>query len=1288
MLCPDLTTNMPSRGSRFYKILSLLDFFMRFNKLLYISTLLPLSLNVAAQHIKESYIDWGVRGSEFASALNNWNKGEKWSEDDNFFISRVRPKTRFRNASTQVNPSLTETNDKKLIFWVPINNEAFNALPDGVFDSEVFPMWSYITHYGNWSAKLLRIPGNFADVAHKNGVPVSGLAAIPFGNISKEWSQGLNNLAAVGAEKLADYMEYYGIDGVGYNSEFTAPPTLIADLRKLHEDLYHTLRDSGRNPLMEVIWYDGTADNGQIEFDYGLLPYHNLENWGYGDNIRSSLFFNYNWNYNGSGSLLSNSQWTAREYGRSPLDLYCGINLQGKEPKGWTYKIWTLLKDYNLSIGLWGAHSQNMFFESRAEKGPRPETGQRSYLNRVIKWFTGGTCNPVNTPAINNSLIIAADNDDFFGMSKMMSARSALKWNLSEEPFITYFNLGNGKFFNYKGERSHNSEWYNIGIQDYLPTWMWWFSNKFLGRNQADVARNGLKAEFVWDDAWMGGSLIRIAGSTSEEYLHLFKTEFPVEAGDVVTMRYKIIDGSSDVSLVMSAKGTETTESAVRAMSKSEKKGIWIEKKFIIGESFASLAGNEVAMVAINFKNADNLDLRLGEFSIIRPDVTAKRPSSPIIEKAEILSSRHNGFDGKIIFNMPNDKGNDVCHNIDVNTSLFKLYAREDGKEPVLMGLTTSWAGLLFSVPVDYDHDKNVCLGVSAMSLDMTTESEIAWSNPMSLTPSYEMSDKIAVSKEIINPGEPFSVGYVDSFHSPGSWIISDESGNQIASSDNSTDISLSDGIERPGTYSLRVTGVETIDGEEIETIRNFPSFIQITREDSGNVPVILSATVNGKSDEFISLAEGCESAKLEFKSEPGEGVLSRGVKVGESGFGFRFADTALSPGQSFSVSFWLKPDTFDNHSSQLLNIRDKMDQWPNNNRGWFWHTVDENGITDSFTLRMKSGENVDYRFDNTRIEPGIWHHFAYTFDFDNEGNLMAHFFLDGEEQRVTSWSRGDEQYPDTPLYQGMPYAWSNNNVVAVGGFLHNSGSVIGNLDNLMVWNKSLSGDEVRVAMSDIDYSSPSDGLVAAFDFEKDYGPDLTFNGQGGKSFSAGNHDYHPTELEGQGSLYWVEPQYCAGAPMLDGNSFNLTTETSLYLTNVGKVSDIKTTGKGGEATLTFPSPGLYIATLKLENEYGAATEQFSIHVDGTGIVTPEKSDTSMEVRPILFDNHIEVISDNDADYRVSLMNLAGSRILVNDFSALTGDSMRIYPEVPAGVYLLTIEQNGKLHHTTKVIKK
>lgn len=100
--------------------------------------------------------------------VSSWVPGEDLFEDENFYVSRVKPKERFRNAATQIDETLTEANDRKLVFWVPVGNASngnTNARPNGKFDSEAFSTWSYVTHYGDWTAPHGWVPGGFADVA-------------------------------------------------------------------------------------------------------------------------------------------------------------------------------------------------------------------------------------------------------------------------------------------------------------------------------------------------------------------------------------------------------------------------------------------------------------------------------------------------------------------------------------------------------------------------------------------------------------------------------------------------------------------------------------------------------------------------------------------------------------------------------------------------------------------------------------------------------------------------------------------------------------------------------------------------------------------------------------------------------------------------------------------------------------------------------------------------------------------------------------------------------------------
>lgn len=412
-----------------------------------------------AQSLKENYIQWqNNKGDKLFRSVEAWQNRGKVTDDDNFFISRVKPKARFRNEKTQVLQNLNETNDKRLVAWVPFNNPETNALPDGIFDSEVFSLWSYVSHWGDWTAPLGRIPAALMDVAHKNGVAVSSAGTVPYGSLSDEWRSEFRLLNTLDAQKLADYLYYYGQDGLGYNSEWSEFNNITRDLRNKHIAV-NKLMES-RNPIFENMWYGLTTDRGRLSFG-NMLDNNFEQTFGNKDNKAFSLFLNYNWN---SDLVLRTSVDYAKTMERDPLYLYAGVNMQGGEPRT---NSWPYLKNYPVSIGLWGAHSKNMFWESRNEKGSSEETMQRSYMLRTERYFTGGTRNPANTPEVTSAMKYNVDNKDWHGMSTWMTAKSTLSWNLAEEPFISYFNLGNGKFFNWKGERKNNNSWYNIGVQDY-----------------------------------------------------------------------------------------------------------------------------------------------------------------------------------------------------------------------------------------------------------------------------------------------------------------------------------------------------------------------------------------------------------------------------------------------------------------------------------------------------------------------------------------------------------------------------------------------------------------------------------------------------------------------------------------------------------------------------------------------------------------------------------------------------------------------------------------------------
>lgn len=1235
-------------------------------------------MSANAQQMREGYVEAGKNtGSEnFHTLIQGWTPGNQVTADDNFYISRVKPRARFRNEATQVRLDLNAKNDKKLIAWIPVNNSDFNALPNGVFDSEVFSMWSYVTHWGNWTSPLGRIPAAFLDVAHKNGVGVSGVASIPNASLSASWAACLKGLASLDVDKTSKFLQYYGIDGLGYNSEFYGGNAYVKGVRTFHAALVKKMLPV--NPIFENFWYDGTNDFGQVSFDGGLGN-HNKETFGDSKNVRTSLFFNYNWN---RGQLAPSVEF-AEKLGRDPLDLYCGVNMQGGQPGGTS---WPLLVDQRVSIGLWGAHSQNMFWESRSELGSSDDKKQFAYLRRTECYFGGGNRNPVITPSVKSMHQYTAYNPQWHGMAAFMTARSPLSWDLAEEPFITYFNLGNGKFFNLNGERKVSSPWYNVGMQDYLPTWHFWFADKLLGRTAADVPATGLDAQFVWDDAYFGGSTLKISGTTANEYLHLFKTKYALKKGDVITVRYKLNEGATDLDLVLSAEGSESTGVAYN-LCKSERVADvneWVKQTFTVGSDFD---GKTLALVALNFKNAKNAEVLLGEFSIVRGNYAT--PAAPVIDAAntKMLYNSKAGMDAKIIFNMPNNKAaGEPCYNLDVKTSHFRLYAQEEGKEPMLMGTTTSWAGLYYSIPTTKANAK-VRLGVSAVALDHKTESEIAWSGYMAPA-TYVYNDDIQSSKTTIKPNEEFTLGYIDPEHPAAKWEIVKDGKVVKSGEGNSWTTSLAD----LGSYDLKVTGNEYgEDGTAKQTTRTFSSYIQITSVGTGALPEIYSLTANG-SEEEVSLKVG-ENVKMAYTGRAADGSGSQGIDLKETRFGVPAADLGLVGKKSFSISFWLKINSLkEGKSATLFNVYNKQDGWPKTDWGWNWSQISPDGSFEGITFRgtdATSNKELQYKYGKTKFPVGNWVHVTMSFDYNTAGQLRADMFLDGVKQTVTEWKRLQGENPVfgpatyEPTYQDDVYSITNGMYLCIGGPLHDRYGLDGIIDNVVVWDKAVTEAEAKAAMGDLNAKSLPAGVMAFWDFEKK-ATDNVFTSVGTKAVKAGMQDMVAGGGEGQATLQFVEPTYIAGSPFVSGETYKVETKPSWTSKNA-TFADITGNGEAGSANVSFRTGGDYDVTLTLSNALGKAEKTFSVIKVAypTGVEAVEGAE--MKAYTVGEDAIVEFAEAGA--YEVSVYTTAGEQVARKAAQLNAGNVVNVHL-AKAGIYVLNVKKDGKTVRTVKLIRK
>ena len=816
--------------------------------------------NVSAQYLKAGDINVGDSGCKFR--VSQW-KNYTYSPDDNFYISRVKPKARFYNAKTQVNPDFIpwwkfdKSNkdytkySKKLLMWTPIGsksmaNSSYTTIPDGLYNEEMFSMWQYVSTWGTWTDAFMRVPGNFVDVAHKNGVAVTTQASIGYNSKldgyaydadnkkwvasdEAKWLDTFNDLND-NASSTVKYLDWFGLDGIGYNSEWYTQDkkelTIVESLNEAIAKHFSQKNQSVPSFSAENIWYDGIHGTGAPTFDNGIDA-TTIDYFGKEDNKRTSFFFNYNWNgttksYGYSKDYINSSVEYAIDNGRNPFDLYAGFNLQGKEPYtsdkvGKENGTWPYIVDKGVSIGLWSGHDSNMFWETRNSNGSNPETAQANYQRVLERWFSGSKFNPsslLEDEDLKITSSMSSDPDDkFFGMAKFVAAQSTRSWDLSKEPFVTYFNLGNGKFFNWKGQskldnnvQASREEWSNIGIQDYLPTWRWWWSDELLNGKSVPTS---LTAAFAWNQAYFGGSSLRITGTSSTDaVLNLFKTNFKLQHGDVIYISYLVNKGSAKIDLMLG--GLEGTSEAVTAIAENEidtkdgKLGVWTRQEIQVDKDF------NLDLIALKFKDAENLDVNIGELSIVRPNGNAYEIESfkkgdvnetlttsnhgIKIDDAKLLGKNMYGLDGKIIFHLGEEQSTLSGHyNADHKVSMFNIYAKTtytytEGTETktkevvTLMGSTTSWAGLFFKAPYDAEFaDKETTtavtlnIGVSAVALDMATESDIAWSDPIKVKDgdvAYETSEDITVSSDFISGGDSFTVGYKDPIHSASYWVL------------------------------------------------------------------------------------------------------------------------------------------------------------------------------------------------------------------------------------------------------------------------------------------------------------------------------------------------------------------------------------------------------------------------------------------------------------------------------------------------------------------------------------
>ena len=1260
-----------------------------------------LTMTAMAQSVPthEMYVDNGTPDN-IVTALNKWEPGKPWNGDagyvdENFWISRVPLKNRFRPGD-QANDALNDGNNKNFCWMAPTGEmtKKWGALPRYNFDGDNFNMWQYVDIHSNWTNGFWRVPGAFNDVAHKNGVKTGCTYFIDWGqsvNNKEEPGKTLYDLAATGSNsygdkykysrKLVQFLKYYGIDGICFNPEgywgyivYNRFIPFLAECHKIAKEMDYPFH---------VDWYAFVANDGQLS-DNGCKLNYNNQNWFHhtstGQPVTDVFFLNYNWSEAG----LAESAETARNLGRSTYDVYAGFDMQGRGYGKYGNAGWSALMRQPVSIVVWGAHDRNQLYISSTEGGQSDYVVQNEYQKKQEMLFSGGNRNVLDMPALTDAVVTSSFSDlkNWHGYATAVIERSTL----DELPFVTRFNLGNGYFFNKEGKTTWNHKWYNYGMQDLLPTWRWWVDNG----DGKTVPVDAVNIDFTFDDAWFAGSCLKIHGATNRSDVRLFATKWNVaSANDEFRLVFKPKAAATSLELMVAKENGEASFVYV-PVTGDIKAGEWNE--VVIKASEAGLAaGDVVGCVGLSVKNTDAAyELLLGEFAFV-PAGFAEQPQRPTITHAEVMKRYYNRADIKLVWSMPTPAARPAefegcpVYNEEVGAWYYEVYVKQEGQE-TLLTTTTSWAAYVVDATLIPKVEK-LQIGVRAVGKDGRAVSDIVWSDE--IEEPLTMIETLTVDKTIIKPGEEFTIGFEDPNHATASFAIYDALTDKQVVVSKSGVLTFTTSLPNVGSYDVKVKT-----GGTIVTNR---SLILVTPEETGRLPLVDGivsdvAEVTAPGTEVNFAAEIKTGA--EYNGNPC--TVSQSLYMSEP-YQFTVDAAIMSEYTNTSFALWFKVEKFE-HASLGTLLMTKVNRnyeldcsgtWTDDVWGEMWTAIRPAGYAANNNIKRNNAENelslcadappagtynyehnndVDILSDGYSLMPGVWYHVCAV----KSGRDLS-LYLNGKLIASGS-SRG-----------AGPKNWRGAKFY-VGGSMDNLASLTGWVDEVQIWSKALTADEVLESMKG--YANAPANLEGYFTFEetKTDGDGYIYFPNVGKNAAAGPGGYMTTGKEENGrTTDYKQNQLTTtlGVPMLTG-VFPVNYQSTRWMIEGARLNSSTVT----TASATYNAgDGCFPITVVATNSWGSTTKTIEDYMVVTSI-SDVAADGGYMVYPKPFEGSANVLFAEDGLFEVAVFAADGKLVANNAFEVRAGELREIsLASAESGVYVVVIMKEGVAVRSFKIKK-
>jgi len=487
------------------------------------------------------------------------------------------------------------------------------------------------------------------DAAHRNGALCLGTIWQPDARLFDGSVVPVERVA----EKLVALARHFGFDGYFVNHELGSAQAK-AQVAGLMAAMHAAARRTRVAPF-HLQHYDGHGDLRDL-----FAPDAS------GAPAADSVMIDQGWSgYNGPGGCCTS--WPAdpvtlaagaSAYGRSPEDVFFGLQLYPGpgfigaaaprviSPDGGTDRGGGL-QLYSVDDGclnLWRARQAGRgaaFLDANADvatierlvysgqtQNPAlsnaPSAAQQAVYDSARLSWGGTTFYHLSEWATTDGTLarFSPDQADLpitYGVANFIAERSVI----GAAPFATHFNEGEGRAFFVEGQRVGDAAWFNLGIQDVLPTWQWWRAPFDGLTDRAASALPGL-LDVGLDQAiaYDGGSSLRVRGllgADAATRAHLFKTDIAVTgatAFELVTLASAADRARTRLGLIFADRPDQPEWLPLPPGWPAAGEGGWTLSRLALGR----FVGRRVASILLGFEPGDGgaapFDLRVGRFAV------------------------------------------------------------------------------------------------------------------------------------------------------------------------------------------------------------------------------------------------------------------------------------------------------------------------------------------------------------------------------------------------------------------------------------------------------------------------------------------------------------------------------------------------------------------------------------------------------------------------------------------------------------------------------------------------